>query len=199
MLFRSACGRTEAGELGRVGFGESTPELGAGLVDDGVLLRTTASIERSIVGAYQRIIDEGLVATAGSTHPELGDQTGLVELLLAHHESAATTLDGLTTEAGGEPWPCGNPRFDAVFIGAAITRSLEGQPATDATPAIDPSDDVARDMLNLVSTLELLSAATCQAMVPQVSNPAHRVALMTIGARSARQAAHVALVINPGG
>lgn len=195
----AACGKTEAGELGRVGFGDSTPELSAGTVDDGILLRSTASIERSIVAAYQRIIDEGLLATAGPTHPELGDQTALVELLLAHHASAADALDLLTTEAGGEPWACGNPRFDEVFIGAVFTRSLEGQAATDAAPAIDPSDDVARDMLNLVSTLEQLSTATCQAMVPQVSNPAHRVALMTIGARSARQAAHVALVINPGG
>ncbi|MFZ9629831.1 MAG: hypothetical protein ACO3C1_10830 [Ilumatobacteraceae bacterium] len=195
----AACGKTEAGELGRVGWGESTPELSAGTVDYGVLLRTSASIERSIVEAYQRIIEQGLLATAGPTHPELGDQTALVELFLAHHQAAAETLDGLTTEAGGEPWACGNPRFDEVFIGAAFTRSLEGQPATDAAPAIEPSDDTARDMINLVSTLELLSVATCQAMVPQVGSPAHRVALMTIGARSARQAAHIALVINAGG
>ena len=195
----AACGKTEAGELGRVGFGESTPELGAGTVDDGVLLRTSASIERSIAAAYQRVLDEGLLATAGPTHPELGDQSGLVELFLAHHEGAATILDGLTTEAGGAPWACGNPRYDEVFIGAIFTRSVDGQPATDAAPSIDPSDDIARDMINLVSTLEQLSTATCQAMVPQVSNPAHRVALMTIGARSSRQAAHVALVINPGG
>lgn len=195
----AACGSSEAGELGRVGFGESNPDLGPGTVDLGVLLRTTASVERTIVDAYQRIIDEGLLASAGTAYPDLGDQTALVQLLQQHHVAAAATIDTLTEEAGAEPWPCGNPRFDAVYVGAIMERSLSGQAATDAGPAIEPSDDVARDMMNLVESLEQLSAATCQAMVPQMTTPAQRAALMTIGARSSRQAAHVALVMNPGG
>lgn len=195
----AACGSSEAGELGRVGFGDTVPELGPGTVDDGVLLRTTASVERSIVAAYQRIIDEGLLATPGAAFPGVGDLTEQVRLLQQHHADAAATIDTLTTEAGAEPWTCGNPRFDSVYIGAIMNRSLAGEEATDATPAIEASDDVARDMLNLVVSLEQLSTATCQAMVTQLSSAAHRKTLMTIGARSSREAAHVALVMNPGG
>lgn len=195
----AACGSSEAGELGRVGFGDTVPELGPGTVDDGVLLRTTASVERTIVAAYQRIVDEGLLATPGTAFPNVGDLTEQVRLLQQHHADAAAVIDTLTTEAGAKPWTCGNPRFDSVYVGAIMDRSLSGQAATDATPAVEPSDDVARDMLNLVQALEQLSTATCQAMVAQVSSAAHRKALMTIAARSSRQAAHVALVMNPGG
>lgn len=195
----AACGKSPAGELGRVGTGADVPELGPGAVDDGVLLRTSASIERSIAATYARIADEGLLAAPSATHPDLGDQTDLVALFAQHHTATAAAFDTLTTEAGGEPWACGNPRLDAVFIDAILTRVLDGAPATDAAPAIAPSDDVTRDVINLVHTLELLSAATCQAMVPLVHQPSYRPVLMTAGARSARQAALVALTINPGG
>lgn len=195
----AACGKSPAGELGRVGTGDTVPELGPGAVDDGVLLRTSASIERSIAAAYARIGAEGLLTAPSTTLPDLGDQTELVELLAAHHTDAAAAFDDLTTAAGAEPWACGNPRLDAVFIDAIIDRVVNGVEATDAAPAIAPSDDVTRDVINLVHTLELLSAATCQAMVPLVGSAEYRTVLMTKGHRSSRQAALVALTINPGG
>jgi len=195
----AACGQSPAGELGRVGNGAEVPELGPASIDDAVLLRTSASIERSIANVYARIVAEGLLTAPSSTHPDLGDQTDLVTLLAQHHTAAAAEFDTLTTAAGGEPWTCGNPRLDAVFIDAILDRVLDGAAATDATAAIEPSDDVTRDVINLVHTLEMLSTATCQAMVPLVTQASYRSVLMTAGVRSSRQAALVALTINPGG
>lgn len=195
----AACGKSPAGELGRVGNGAEVPELGPATIDDAVLLRTSASIERSIANLYARIAADGLLTAPSSTHPDLGDQTELVTLFAQHHTAVASQFDTLTTEAGGQPFACGNPRLDAVFIDAILDRVLEGAEATDAAPAIEPSDDVTRDVINLVHTLELLSTATCQAMVPLVSQQSYRTVLMSAGVRSARQAALVALTINPGG
>jgi hypothetical protein len=195
----AACGQSPAGELGRVGNGAEVPELGPASIDDAVLLRTSASIERSIANVYARIAADGLLAAPSSTHPDLGDQTDLVTLLAQHHTDAAAEFDTLTTAAGGEPWSCGNPRLDAVFIDAILDRVLDGAAETDATAAIEPSDDVTRDVINLVHTLEMLSTATCQAMVPLVTQPSYRSVLMAAGVRSSRQAALVALTINPGG
>ena len=54
-------------------------------------------------------------------------------------------------------------------------------------------------MLYLVHTLESLSAASCQGVVPQVSEPALRVTATALGVASARQSALIALLLNPGG
>lgn len=195
----AACGKSPAGELGRVGNGAEVPQLGAATIDDGVLLRTSASFERSIANVYARIAEEGLLSGSSTAFPDLGDQTDLVTLFAEHHNTSATAFDALTTEAGAEPWTCGNPRLDSVFLDAILERVVNGAEATDAVPAIGPSDDITRDVINLVYALESLSAATCQAMVPLVSSPSYRTVLITAGVRSARQAALTALTINPGG
>ena len=195
----AACSKSQAGELGRVGSGEDTPKLEDGIVDDGVLLRTSASIEHSIVAAYDHILSSGVLAKDSGTFPNLGDQTELVTLLQAHHASAAESFNALAVEVGAEAWECGNPRLDAIFLDTFFTRVEDGAEATDAAKAIEASDDALRDMINLVYTLEALSAASSQALVHQVTLPSTRVAAMGIGVRSARSAALVALAINPGG
>jgi hypothetical protein len=197
----AACGdpASSAGELGRVGNGAPVPTLLDPVVDDSVLLRTSASFETSIANAYDHILEKGYLAQASATLPDLGDQTELVTACAEHHRKAAESFNALAQEAGGEPWTCGNPRLDSAFINTVFTRVEEGAPAVDSTPAIEPSDDPTRDMINLVETLELVSAATCQALMPQVTQSSFRAEAMRIGARSSRQAALVALRINPGG
>jgi hypothetical protein len=54
-------------------------------------------------------------------------------------------------------------------------------------------------MINLVHTLESLSAESCQAMVQAVTDVTLRGEFMAVGVRSARQSALIALTINPGG
>jgi hypothetical protein len=197
----AACGNpaSSAGELGRVGNGAPVPTLLDPVVDDSVLLRTSASFETSIANAYDHILETGYLTQSSATLPNLGDQSDLVTLYAEHHRLAAESFNALAQEAGGEPWTCGNPRLDSAFIDTVFTRVEDGAPAVDSTPAIPPSDDPTRDMINLVSTLELVSAATCQALMLQVTQPSYRAEAMRIGARSSREAALVALRINPGG
>lgn len=194
-----ACGQSESGEIGRVGVGQPTPELEAEVVDDGVLLRTMAGVSTSIANAYTRIIEGGALTGSTDTLPDLGDQTDLVALFHEHHVAAATRFNELAVEAGAEAWECGNTRLDSAYIEPIFTRVEAGVPAIGAVLAIAPSDDPTRDMINLVFALESMSASSCQAMVASLSLPAQRVVAMEIGNRSARQAALVALRINPGG
>lgn len=198
--FMAACSNpaSSAGELGRVGNGQPTPTLPEGDVNDGVMLRTSASFETSIADAFQRMVDEGLLAAPSTTFPELGDQTELVASFIEHHRKSAETFNQLALEAGAaEPFTCGNPRLDSAFIDPIFERVLEGAPATDTAKEIAPSDDPTRDMVNLVVTLELLSAATAQALVPQVTQPSFRAEAMRLAARSARHGALMSLHINP--
>lgn len=197
----AACGDPagNAGEIGRVGVGATQPTLADPVVDDSVLLRTSASIEQSIVDAYQHILDGGFLAQPSATFPDLGDQTELVTTFQQAHRQAAETYNQLAGESGAEPWTCGNPRLDAAFITPIFDRVEKGAAKTDTAQEIKPSEDPTRDMINLVVTLELLSAASAQALVPQVSQPSYRAEAMRLGARAARQAALVSLRINPGG
>jgi len=196
--FVAACGSAGENPIGRVGTGATKPTLAEAKVDNGVLLRTSASLETSIANAYQRMLDSGILAGGSATYADLGDQSDLVAKLQEHHTASAVTFNELAVAAGAEAWDCGNPRLDSAYIEPAFTRVLEGAAATDAAAAIEPSDDACRDMINMVLVLENLSAETCQAMVPLVTEAAQRVAFMTVGARSARQAALVALTIHPG-
>lgn len=195
----AACGDTEAGELGRVGEGPETPTLADAEVNNGVLLRTMAGIETSMATAYRRIVSDGLLDGSSTTFPELGDVTSLVSAFADHHEEAAAVYNELAVAEGAEAWECGNARLDSAVIDVILTRVLDGAPATDAAAAIEPSDDVVRDMVNLVEVMEGLSAASAQALVPQVSIAEIRSAALKIGIRSARQSALLALRLNPVG
>lgn len=196
----AACSdNTEAGTLGRVGEGGTTPTLEDPIVNDGVLLRTMAGIETSIANAYTHILEGGFLAMASTTFPDLGDQSELVTMFQTHHTKAAETFNALAVEAGAEPWTCGNTRLDSASITPIFERVESGAPATDNSLAIVPSDDPTRDYINLVHSLESLSASSCQAMVPVASQAAIRFASMQVGVRSARQAALIALKIFPGG
>ncbi len=196
----AACGdpASSAGEVGRVGTGATAPTLLDPIIDNSVLLRTSASIEWSIADAYQRMLDAGHLAGTSTTLPDLGDQSELVSGFLDQHRKAAESFNALAQEAGGEAWTCGNPRLDSAFIDPIFERVEKGAAATDVAKEIPPSDDPTRDMINLVVTLELLSTATSQALVPQVTEPSFRAEAMRLAARSSRQAALVSLRVNPG-
>lgn len=187
-------------QLGNVGDANgSTPVLPDPIIDDGVLLRTMAGLETSIANAYQHMLDNGALAKGSATFPNLGDQSELVARFQAHHTAAAKSYNALVTKAGAEPWTCGNTRLDDTYIMPIFDRVEKVTPAAGNALEIPESDDITRDYINLVHTLESLSAESAQALVPLVSEPAYRAAAMTVGATSARQAALIALKINPGG
>ncbi len=195
----AACAGKEVGQSGNIGVGEDTPKLPAAVLNNGVYLRTLAGIEQSIAAAYQRMIDGDLLSVASTTFPDISDLTPLITQYGEQHTSAAATFNDLAVDQGAERWECGNTRLDEAYIDIVFDRVQKGVAATDAAKEIPPSDDPTRDMLNLVHTLESLSAASCQAVVPQVSEPALRAAAVTVGVTSARQAALMALLLNPGG
>lgn len=197
----AACSDSNAvlpGEVGRVGIGAPNPTLLDPIINNGVLLRTSASIETSIADAYQHMLDQGLLSAASPTFPDLGDQSELVKGFLDQHRKAAESFNALAQEAGGEPWTCGNSRLDHAFITPLFTRVESGAPATDTAKAIEPSEDPTRDMVNLVVALEQLSASTSQALMTQVTEPSYRAEAMRLAVRSARQSALMSLKINPG-
>jgi hypothetical protein len=194
----AACGKNPAGEVGRVGDGPTTPTLPQAEVDNGVYLRTMASIETSIALAYDRMVKSGVLAKASSTLPKLGDQTDLVKAFADHHRAAADAFNALAVKAGATAWTCGNSHLDSVFLTPIFDRVEKGAAATDVAKAIEPSEDPTRDMINLVVTLENLSAESCQALVTLVTEAQYRAEPMKFGVRSARQAALAALKVAPG-
>ncbi len=196
----AACSNnTEAGTLGRVGQGGTTPALEDPIVNDGVLLRTMAGLSTSIANAYQHILDGKFLAKASETMPDLGDQTELVTVFRTHHIASAKSFNALAVKAGAEPWTCGNTRLDSASINPVFKRVEVGAPATDSSKVIGPSDDPTRDYVNLVHSLESMFASSCQALVPLLSESALRSSTMQIGIRSARHSALIALRILPSG
>lgn len=199
-LIAAACGKSEAGELGRIGTPDgTTPVLPEAVVNDGVMLRTLAGIETSIAETYMKIIDGGYLGKGSTTYPELGDLTAALTTFHEHHVDAATRYNVLAVGAGATAWECGNIRLQEAFLTPIFDRIDKGAEATDNALAIEPSDDPLRDIANLVHTLESLSAESAQALVPVVLTPEIRSEAMSIGVRSGRQAAAMALRIHPGG
>ena len=197
-LVAACADNTIPGPVGRVGTGADNPALKDPVLNDGVLLRTAASVELSIAEAYKTILSKGWLAKAGATLPKMADQSSLVQQFADFHTAAAATYNQQAVAAGATAWDCGNPRLDSAFVKVIIDRVGSGVAATDNAKAIEVSDDPNRDAIMLVYTLEALAAASAQALVPQLSQPAYRAAAMAIGVREARQSALVALHANPG-
>ena len=194
----AACGTNPAGQVGRVGDGPTTPTLPDAKVANGIYLRTMASIETSIAVAYDHMVKSGVLAKSSTALPKLGDQTEMVKAFAAHHRTAADGFNALAVTAGSTAWACGNSHLDNVFLTPIFDRVEKGAAATDVAKAIEPSDDATRDMINLVVTLENLSAESCQALVAIVTEAQFRAQPMQFGVRSARQAALAALKVAPG-
>ncbi len=195
----AACSDTEDNKIGQLGAGDETPALPDAEINDGVWLRTMAGIEFSITNAVQRILEEGLLSGASATYPSLGDTTQLLEFFHHHHSEAAAHFNELAVQQGAVAWECGNPRLDSAYIFPVFDRVLSGVAATDTAKEIAPSDDPVRDFANLLHALESLSAESCQALVALVTDPELRRAAVQNGVWAARNAAHMALLLNPGG
>ncbi|HEX2782339.1 MAG TPA: ferritin-like domain-containing protein [Ilumatobacteraceae bacterium] len=185
----SACGEHARGEVGRVGAVPTTVPLPDAVVTNVALLRTASSLQHSIVAVYDQII-----GNSDLLDPKFDD---VIKRFRADHADQAKLFEKLTTAAGGTAWTCGNPKIDDTIINPVVTRITKGVDATASTKAIGPSDDPRRDVLNFAHGLEYLAGATSQAFVVMFSDPALRAEAMTVGARSARHAALLALTINP--
>ena len=185
----SACGEHDRGEVGRVGDLPTTSALPDVKVTNVTLLRTSSSVQHSIINVYSQVIGNSELLD-----PKYDD---MFTRFIDDHKAQAIVFEGLTADAGGTPWTCGNPKFDDVVVNPVMTRITKGAPATATSPAIPPSDDPRRDILNFANALESWAGASYQSFVPLLSEPSLRSSSMTVGAQDARHAALLAININP--
>lgn len=180
----AACG--DEGELGRVGLAAPTTALPDPVVDDVVYLRTASSMEHSIAGVYDRILDDVLLAP---------DNIEAAQRFRADHEAHADTFQQLTRLIDGEEWDAPNPRIEATVVTPAFAAIEGAPPATPEGTATPKSDDPLRDVLNLIHALETISAQTYQMMMTQLSGPSLRAQVIEIATHAARRSAALAIAI----
>jgi rubrerythrin len=180
----------DAGEPGSVGIGDAPEEAPDVLVNDVVLLRTASSLEHVAIDVYQLALDAGVLP---------GAVADVAKRFQADHRQHAEAFETLTSEFGGQPFTCANPKIWSALIDPVWKRITEGTEATDAAKAIPPSDDPTLDALNVAHALESIAGSTYQALVSAFSQPQLRRDAMEVGKVEARHAALLALAINPGG
>jgi hypothetical protein len=173
----AACGSDRGGDTapGRVGYAPTPEPLPSLPVDDTVYLRTSSSVEATVVDVYNEMLEGGQLS---------GDVATVVGELVTRHEELIEQLATATEEAGGTPWTCANPWM--------VERLIEPVMET-----ISNSDDQGRDLLNLAISLENLAAATHQSFTRLLDVPDLRPVTASASAVDSRNSA--TLVILTGG
>lgn len=174
----AACGANRTGPQspGRLGVAPPPATLPEGTIDDLALLRTAQSLEYTALDVYA-----AAAATGGLTDGELA----LAERFVADHTRHAAALGELITAAGGAEFTCANP-----FLTERIVQPLLG--------ALEGTDDLHRDLLNIAHGFEQIAGQSYQALVVSFSDPALRKASMQIGGEELRHATVLARAITPG-
>ncbi len=173
----TACGddRTGSDAPGRLGVAVAAEPLPEAEVNDAVLLRTAQSLEYTALAVYQAAAGLDVLA------PE---EAALVERFVADHERHAADVGALASGIGAEEFTCPNP----FVMERAVTPILE---------AIDGSDDLRRDVLNIAYAFESWAGQSYQDLVGALEEPSLRGAAIAIGGEEQRHAASLATVINP--
>lgn len=173
----AACGENRGGveAPGRLGVVEVEPDTLDTTVDDIVLLRTAQSLTFTGLAVYE---------AAGETGVLTGGAATLAERFVADHVRHTELLGDLISERGGETFACANP-----FMMERVVAPILG--------ALDGTDDLERDILNIAYSFEELIGRSHQALVPSFEDRALRVAAMTIGTETHRHAAALASALNP--
>lgn len=173
----AACGagRTGPQSPGRLGVAPPPATLPPGPIDDLALLRTAQSLEYTALAVYE---------AAGATGGLTTDETALAERFVADHNRHAAALGGLIVAAGGEEFACPNPFLMDRAVGPILA-------------ALDGTDDLHRDLLNIAHAFEQIAGQSYQALVVSFTDPALRKAAMQIGGEELRHATVLARAITP--
>lgn len=193
--FLAACGGQDApagGETPRLGTVPPVTDLPTPVISDVALLRTATSLEYNAIGAYDVLLSDYSDLFTGDLEMALE----LFERYREDHQVHADLGTDLIAELGGEPYECPNPRIQQQYLGTSLVL-VTGDPEND--PPIEPSPEPAQDLLVIAHALEELAAATYQAVVPMLSEPALRADAMRIGAQESRHASLMAQLMNPTG
>jgi len=146
-------------------------------INDVVILRTAASLELTVVNAYEQLIAQSFVKDA-----VVAD---LIKVFADHHRKHADAMAAATKALGGTPCTSSNPKIDSFLIAPLLERI--------ATSGAEQGEDAKA----LAYSLESLAAATYQSVVPVLTSPDLRKAAMSVGSIEARHAAVLGAVINP--
>lgn len=172
----AACGnRGGSSDPGRLGVADAAPELVDEEIDDVVLMRTAQSLEYTAIEVYD---------TVAASDALSADERSLVERFAADHRRDADAIGEVVSSLGGEPFTCTNP-------------FLHDRAVTPILDALDGSDDLRSDLLNVAYAFEQLVGASHQSFVGLLDDPALRTAAMTIGSGALRHAAALAMALNP--
>src|SRR5690606_30841686 len=138
-------------------------------------MRTAQSIEYTALDVY---------AAAAATDALGSGELALVERFVADHQRHADEIGAIVVRLGGESFECANP----FLVDRAVTPVLG---------ALDGSDDLPRDLLQIAYAFEQLAGASYQALVSMLVNKPLRASAMTIGTEEHRHAAALAAALNP--
>ncbi|MEO5841041.1 MAG: ferritin-like domain-containing protein [Acidimicrobiales bacterium] len=136
---------------------------------DLTLAKTAASLEALAVATYDTAIKSGLVKTAA-----IGDAAKLFQ---AHHQAHLDALNAVVVQSGSAKITVPNDAVKKAIVDPAVAAAK-----TEA------------DIVNLAFTLEDAAAQTYVFAATQLSKPALRSTIMTIGGIEARHRAILAVV-----
>jgi hypothetical protein len=173
----AACGADRGGSTdpGRLGVADEEPELPDGEVNDVVLLRTAQSLEYTALAVYDAAAATGVLSAA---------EIALTSRFVEDHTEHAALVGSLIRDHGGAEFQCSNP----FIMDRAVTPILG---------ALEGSDDVHRDLLNIAHAFESLAGATYQAVTGSLIDLSLRKEMMRIGGEENRHAVALAAAINP--
>ena len=171
----AACGDDVGGSEapGRVGYAPPVTDPPDYPVDDAVLLRTSSSVENTIIFVYDKLLAGGALEADAAT---------LIQRLVEDHQAISDEMGALSVEVGGQAWECTNPWM--------MDRLVE-----PVMEVIETSDDPARDMLSFAISLESLGAATNQTFSVELSTAELRTAAISAATLEARHAAALPIFV----
>lgn len=174
----AACGSDRTGPTspGRLGVAPPPATLPPGEVNDLTLLRTAQSLEYTALAVYAAAADTGALTE--------GELTLATRFIDDHTRHAAALGELILSQDGGTEFACPNP-----FLMDRVVNPVLG--------ALDGTDDLHRDLLNIAHAFESWAGASYQALVPAFADSSLRTAAMQIGGEEVRHATVLARTINP--
>jgi rubrerythrin len=174
----AACASNDAGGTpGRVGFAPPLPTLPEveDPPNDTTLLRTAQSMEYAALELYKALMAENTLN---------GDESAVFDRIVQDHTRHADEMGQLITAAGGEPYACANQ----FMMDRSVNPTLA---------AMEGSEDVHRDVLNIAWAFETNFGATYQAFVSMFQGLDLRTAAAFHAGEEHRHATVLARIINP--
>jgi hypothetical protein len=160
-------------QVPQAGEGASTTAAAEQNITDAVLLRTSSSLEHSLMDSYTKVLALNVLPN---------DVAALVRSFVAQHTQHAQFFERTTLDIGGQPYGNANTALQDNIVDPALK-------------SIADAGNKPEDLAWFSYGLENLAAGTFQLFVPTLTVPALRSSIMTVGGAEARHAAVAAKLI----